>query len=206
MQNVYLIICLFLLFGAAFFLLGIVDGIYRKLKITDIITIKYYLSLLESKKIRILFCIILLGLYFLFFIKKSDRIDTAFFGGDTIEYQSMGVNFAKGYGIHKYGGFLKFEEYKFDKIDSTLLTGFNSAAGKERFLRTPAYPVFLGVIYKIFGVSPKIAKSIQLLMLSIIVAFLPLIGMYFWKHKGYVCGVIAGAIFITYNFSLCKKY
>ena len=39
--------------------------------------------------------------------------DTAYFGGDTLEYQSTAVNFAKGHGIVKIGNIEDFECYEF---------------------------------------------------------------------------------------------
>jgi len=145
-------------------------------------------------------CFILLFFYTSLFFNCEKISDTAFFGGDTWEYQSMAVNFAKGYGL-KFGGILEFDSYKFSpqNVDPHLLelfieTGKNP--GPYHSYRAPGYPFLLGMIYKISGVSPKTAKQVQFMLLIIIAAFLPFIGYYYWNKSGFFCGVLAGGIFL----------
>ena len=89
-------------------------------------------------------------LYFCTFWLLSDITDTAFFGGDTWEYQSIAVNFAEGHGIQKFGGMEPFDTYKFEKQDKLpdYYSSFVADAGQDNFYRTPLYPLFLGIVYK----------------------------------------------------------
>jgi len=148
-------------------------------------------------------CFTLLTFYSFYYFPKFHPDDTARFGGDTWEYQSMAVNWAKGYGL-KFAAIGPFEVYKFTEINSDVsseqkiqfLTNCKEKNCKIDPYRTPGYPLFLGIVYKIFGVSPKIAKIIQLLLPIIIASFLPFIGWYFWKKIGLASGIISGFIFL----------
>lgn len=143
--------------------------------------------------------------YYVVFWQFADLRDTAIFGGDTWEYQSMGVNFAKGHGIQKFGGLEPFHTYKFE-TPSLLPPYYNYfiRAGYQTFYRTPAYPLFLGVVYQLFGVSPRIAKSLQLLMLVIIAASLPFIGNHYWGRSGFIGGLGAGGFYLATNYRLAE--
>jgi len=140
--------------------------------------------------------------YFWIFPLACTFSDAAFFGGDTWEYQSLAVNFAKGHGISKFGQFEEFHEYKFDRHDENLLPAFEAKAYESHiltddFYRTPGYPLFLGIVYKIFGVHPLIAKHIQLLLLIIIASCLPWIGAHFWGRSGFWAGFVAGILYVV---------
>jgi len=56
--------------------------------------------------------------------------DTAFFGGDTWEYQSIAVNFAEGKGF-RFGGLLPFDAYAFDTADPAYFQRFVEAGPLE---------------------------------------------------------------------------
>jgi len=143
--------------------------------------------------------------YYVVFWHVADLRDTAKFGGDTWEYQSMGVNFAKGHGIQRFGGLEPFSTYKFEmpSVPPPYYDYFISG-GHVTFYRTPAYPLFLGVVYKLFGVSPRIVKSLQLLMLVIIAASLPFIGGHYWGRSGFIGGLLAGGLFLAINYRLAE--
>src|ERR1039458_4635785 len=98
---------------------------------------------LENKKNKIVFSVMLICFYFILFSRTPTftNADTATFGGDTWEYQSMGVNFAKGHGIQKWGGLEEFGMYKFDRVDSALVKDFYKDPGTSDFYRKPAYPL-----------------------------------------------------------------
>lgn len=158
-----------------------------------------------SKKHSIVFFAALAVVYYAVLQWRTDKKDSAFFGGDTWEYQSMGVNFAKGHGIQKFGAMEPFDVYKFEKtvpLPATYYRNFISGAGKDDFFRTPAYPLFLGVAYKLFGVSPRAVKIIQLLMLVFIAASLPFLGRHYWGKPGFIGGVPAGLLYLKVNHSL----
>lgn len=157
-----------------------------------------------NTKFWIVFVTILSIIYFIVFSKIAHFTNDAFFGGDTWEYQSMGTNFAYGFGIQKFGGLTKFENYKFDKLDEKIINDFNNRAGENDFYRTPAYPLFLGIVYKIFGVEPIIAKYAQLLLISIVAASLPLAGFRLWRQTGLVSGLVASPVYIITNFEFSK--
>jgi 4-amino-4-deoxy-L-arabinose transferase-like glycosyltransferase len=161
---------------------------------------------LESKKTQFAIGIMLSLLYFTLFLKMphSDLSDTAYYGGDSQDYQAMGVNFAKGHGIQQHGGIEAFGAYKFDSVDSADVKNFYKYYGFNSY-RTPAYPLFLGIVYKIVGISPYKAKLVQLLLLTIIAGFLPLIGYYFWKTKGFFSGLIAGPLYLINYYSTADK-
>jgi 4-amino-4-deoxy-L-arabinose transferase-like glycosyltransferase len=141
------------------------------------------------------------------FIRTSHFTDDAYFGGDIWEYQSMAVNFAKGHGIQKFGELEPFETYKFEKMDPLpeYYSTFKENPGWSDFYRTPVYPLFLGSVYKIFGISPLIAKKIQLILLIIVAASLPWIGKYFWKLSGFVSGLIACPVFLNSNYLFSQQ-
>jgi len=88
--------------------------------------------------------------------------DTAFFVGDTWEYQSIALNFASGEGF-KFGGLLPFEAYHFYSANPEYYDRFmdiGAAGGEPSTFRTPGYPFVLATIYRIFGVSPRTAIRI----------------------------------------------
>lgn len=144
-------------------------------------------------------------LYFQVFSHQADFSDAAYFGGDTWEYQSMAVNFAKGHGIQKFGGLESFETYKFDRQDSAMNAYFFKNKGLFNSYRTPLYSIFLGTIYKVFGISPRIAKQIQLLLIILISISLPWIGFHYWNKAGLVSGWIAGLLNLTANHDLAQQ-
>lgn len=150
----------------------------------------------------VIFSSALIYMYYIVFSQLSNFSDTAYFGGDTWEYQSMAVNFSKGHGLQKFGGLEPFDQYKFDTSDSLLLSEFVKEAGSDNFYRTPIYPFFVGAIYKLVGISPSIVKHIQLLLLIIIASLLPWVGYYFWNKQGFASGLVAGAIFMVKYFDM----
>lgn len=153
-------------------------------------------------------CICLTIVYSFYFLNKIKLDNTAYWSGDTIVYQSIAVNLATGHG-YKYGIIEPFEKYKFGKglfnpkADlKEELTDWGKEGGHDYFFTTPGYILFLGSIYKIFGISPFIAKVIQNIFMITIGSFLPFIGYIFWKRSGLVSGIISGFIYLNHFFSL----
>jgi hypothetical protein len=133
-----------------------------------------------------------------FFIFKSEikPNNTAFFGGDTWEYQSMAVNYYLGFGIQKFGGLATFDQYRFDRLDHTIIDRFNKGAGFDNVYRTPGYPFILGMLYKIVGPHPLLAKYFQLLLLCLIGGTLPLMSMALYNRRGFYIGLFGGVLLL----------
>lgn len=164
---------------------------------------------MKSARGMIVLTAVLAVVYYGTFSRVASFTGYADFGGDIWEYQSMAVNFAKGHGIARFGGIEDFSVYSFETdpavsrvmpapLEHFLKAGKNG--GVEWFFRTPGYYLFLGVIYKIFGVSPLIAEHIQLILLATVAASLPLIGRHYWHKTGFWSGLIASPIAIASNY------
>ncbi|MEO5361308.1 MAG: glycosyltransferase family 39 protein [Nitrospirota bacterium] len=167
---------------------------------------------LRECTVVLLLCVLLtgaysLGSYIYFKTAGIELSDSARFGWDTWEYQSMAVNFAAGHGL-KFGGIEEFSFYKFTQTGDQVfgdagLKGYESflelgsRGGSYNFYRTPGYPAFLGILYKIFGVSPKVARVSQVFLVIVIAAFLPYVGFAYWRLKGFAAGVISGSILMS---------
>jgi len=147
-----------------------------------------------------------LGLWLLFCAIAFNRAkfdDYVHLEGDTWEYQSMAINWARGKSLMTEGAFGDYhKDYKFHpvaeiyqpQLDYMLKKG--KSGGDTKFYRTPGYIIFLGTIYKLFGVSPLIAKQIQLLLITFIAACLPFIGFNYWNQRGFIAGILSGFIFL----------
>ena len=137
------------------------------------------------------------------FFFLSAFTDTAKLARDTWSYQSIAVNFAKGYGFHTTGNICDFNEYKFENdLNQRYLNKFNAFGGFTDVHRNLGYPLFLSMVYYVFGIHPLAAKYIQLAMLVFIAALLPRIGHHYWGKTGYVSGFIAGPFFLAGNYRL----
>ncbi len=153
-------------------------------------------------------------IYFAVFHTQTSFNDYAYLGTDTWVYQSMAVNTARGHGLNRFGGAEPFEDYQFGTLEwNREANGMDEATftdRHDRFMvdgrdgkgalttdRLPMYPLFMGLIYALFGVHPMLVKNAQLLLLCLVGAGLPLLGMLWWKRKGLVAGLIAGAPFVA---------
>ncbi len=151
------------------------------------------------------FGLTLFVIYSALFLTKLKFNNEVPFSGDAWQYQTMAVNFAAGQGLMKMGGIggNYHQVYKFSQavnpVDQPNLDFFVSLGkrgGEYNFFRTPGYIVFLGSIYKLFGVNPEVVKKIQLLMLTFIAAFLPYVGWHYWKKTGVTAGFLAGIVYL----------
>lgn len=117
--------------------------------------------------------------------------------GDEWEYHSLAVNLAYGHGYRSVQ-LEEFEKYKFLMIKGNI----RCESTYKRFIRpseydfdrTPGYPMFLALIYGIFGVHPFIVKIFQTIIMAASYAFMPVIGSYYWGWKGTVTGIISSLI------------
>lgn len=168
-----------------------------------LVNTKKYLQFVNNRLFRLTVSFLLVFVLYFTIGSKLQLSKVAQFGFDQWDYQSLAVNFAKGHGLDKFGCIENFEEYKFGRFDEYYdgrMNDFINAAGHQNFYRTPGYPVYLGLIYKTFGVNPYIANLISLWLLIICTATLPIIGFHFWKEKGFVGGIISS--FFALNFHL----
>lgn len=127
---------------------------------------------------------------------------TAVFAGDTWEFQSVAVNFAKGRGFPKFGQVLPFDEYHFERQDPPppYMARFIEAGregGRDHFYRTPVYPFALGCFYKVFGVNPWAAKAFQALLLALAAAAMVWVGRELWGDVGLVSGALAAPVYCS---------
>jgi len=160
-------------------------------------------------KVKGVFFVLLFALVFclsLFYIKGKygDMIhDHAYFGGDVWQYQSLGVNLLFGHG-YKLGGLEGFKTYKYgvykgqprEEIEGRFRS-FTSGA-RHAFSRSPGYPLFIAGVYKVFGIHPRVVKILQIVMVAITTALMPLIGWYYWNRWGIFSGLVSGLLFNIY--------
>lgn len=121
--------------------------------------------------------------------------------GDTLEYQSIGANLALGVGFPLSGMVRPAAEYAFSRFEQA--EGYYDdflAAGEEggrlNLVRAPGYPLFLGAVYSVFGVRPKVVKRLQLAMVLLIAGTIPLIGRTFWGAPGALAGLLAAPLYV----------
>jgi len=167
------------------------NGLFQKL-----------IELLNRRSYRVCIVVVLLLVNLIYFAKDSKFPKFAQFGFDQWEYQSMAVNFAKGHGINKFGCIENFEEYKFGRFNEYYdgkMDVFVKQAGDNDFYRTPGYPVFLGLIYKIFGINHDVGCKVTLIFIIVLSSLLPLFAYYFWKLKGFLIGILAFFLSIQYH-------
>ena len=155
-------------------------------------------------------CSLLVPLYTAKYFSQHSFSPVAFFGGDTWEYQSMGVNFAYGHGVHRFGGIEPFERYRFshDAENQTYYQTFldyGREGGRLNLYRTPAYPLFVGLVYKLYGVSPQKLKYVQLYLVVLSASFLPYLGFRYGGWSLALGGTIAGYLFAeTWSYELAR--
>ena len=126
---------------------------------------------------------------------------------DERDYQSIGVNYSKGHGVHVQGFVEPFDSYKMDTLSVCKKFWFPTAlklskmfAGRFAFFRNPAYPYLISVTYKIFGVHPALIKNIQFFSLILIISLLPILAYLLWGKKGFLAGFITGLFLVNYDF------
>ena len=149
-----------------------------------------------------IFCFFL-ALIFVSAISSHEFDPKAKFVGDIKSYQSLAVNWAKGHGL-RYGGIEDVEVYQFQRLSEDDYIRFKKNGEREGYLastdffRAPGYPIFLGVVYKIVGVSPLAAKRVQYLLIAISCALLPLIGFHYWRSIGFLSGIVSAVVAFEY--------
>jgi 4-amino-4-deoxy-L-arabinose transferase-like glycosyltransferase len=197
----------FILLGLFFILLNVLHNKFERM--LNILHDKF-----KSQRIKIprvtnkkvfMICIVLLLLYAIIFSMFVNFNDTVEVSGDYTVYQTEAVNFVKG---NKLNGQTLSEKYKYNtsNIDSALYyEGVRNFQNIDIKWVPPAYPVFLSIIYKIFGVSPLIARYFQLLLLLTVASFLPLLLFFLWGKRGFIMGFISGLLFIIKYYNLANE-
>jgi len=152
-------------------------------------------------------CLLFFVLFFIFSFKVnlSNKINVQF-GSDEWDYQTIAVNFACGHGFHVTGSLEKPEVYKFGNVDNGTYEKLELLKGITDIHRPPLYPLFIGLVYKLFGVNPYLIVIFQLLLLCIVAAGLPLLGYFLWQNKGFYSGIISGVIFIIFNYRMADVF
>jgi hypothetical protein len=141
-------------------------------------------------------------LLYLFVAFTGNFKDSVTFSGDEWEYQAIAVNQYYGHGFMVTGRLEETDNYKITLLDSNKMSFWESKSGKA-FHRSPFYPGFLFIFYKLFGVHPLIVKLFQLLLIFIAGWLLIKIMEQVLGQRGFWVGLIAYLIFIvsTYRFA-----
>jgi len=170
--------------------------------------LKKVLQSAESAKNRMLIGSLLFALFFLLHIPRidlSNRIDVLY-GSDEWDYQSIAVNFAKGHGFHLTGSFEKSEVYKFGTVDEGIYEKQELIKGITNIHRPPLYPLFIGAIYKIFGIHPAIIVVLQLIILCFVVAGFAQFAYHLMGKAGFWAGSVAGFLFMFRSYDLANVF
>jgi len=131
-------------------------------------------------------------------VQKMDDLVHIELNVDQIDYQTISVNFAQK-NKHNINGILdssinyklNFDKNKSPVRNSEARNKLHYLSGIQCLHRFPAYPYFVGTIYKIFDNSPLYIKYFQLFLLIASLSFLPLIGYEIWNLKGLWAGLIS---------------
>lgn len=133
-------------------------------------------------------------------IIKGDYDKMVDFTGDEWEYQSIGVNSYFGYDFLTTGRIKEIEAYKFKNLDNAKIQFWERFSGQKAYYRSPFYPFFVSIIYKLCGINPVIVKYIQLLLILSSGLLLILIGRLAWGEKGFYIGYVSFILFVILNY------
>jgi len=132
--------------------------------------------------------------------------DCAHLSGDTPDYQTIAVNLGNGYGYA--AGFApgttaadyKFAIYPHERKSKNvieIMDLYNKGLEYD-FTRCPGYPVFLCLVYKLFGIHPNIAQYLQVAMIGFAISLLPWFGWRYWGKIGILSGILASYLANNY--------
>ncbi len=132
-------------------------------------------------------------------LKKASRLsDEASFFWDESDYHSLAANYAMGHGM-RTGALEPIENYRYTLDDQASAESFIASGahgGDPLLIRTRGYPFFLGLIYRVAGVHPRIGKLAQLALVVLVGAGLPWLGFCLWRGAGILPGAWAGLYYI----------
>ena len=153
----------------------------------------------------ILICLLLFLVYITIFLSFVRYENTVKIQGDSFGYQFRGVNYALKAETGNGDLFLKYMLSK-ETIDKR--TGYEYALQRGPYpdiACPPVYPMFLGIVYRIFGVSPAIARYSQLIMLLLVASFFPYLGFLIRQKTGFCIGLLSGLIFILIHYKMAEE-
>jgi hypothetical protein len=189
-----------------FFLLAFVFVVYFFYGDKFRFLINKLLPLVEKK--ILLICFVLFVIYVAVFSCISKLDNKIEITKDYHVYQILAVNLINGPNLNSQ---TIFEKYQFDNAANDSIQ-YKFAIHDCEYSYSdlsawvpPVYPMFLAAIYKIFGVSPFIARYIQLLLLLIVAAFIPLLIYNYFKMPGFILGIFAGLIFIINIYPIANE-
>lgn len=129
-------------------------------------------------------------------LKFTDSSD----GTDVWQYQTVAVNLAV-YGKHPVMGFLGDESvYALDELPTSAIEGYIKCRftenGPVTYLeKPPAYPLLLGMVYKLFNPDLHIAYYLNLFLFGGILLVMMFIGSSLNKKHGFLMGLLAAVIY-----------
>ena len=103
-----------------------------------------------------------------------------------------------GHGM-RAGALEPMENYYYamdDPACAELFIARGAHGGDPLLDRTRGYPFFLGLIYRVAGVHPRVGKLVQLALVILLGAGLPGLGFYLWRGAGILPGMWAGLYYI----------
>ncbi len=139
-------------------------------------------------------------------LKTASRLtDEASYFWDERDYHALAANYAMGHGM-RMGAFEPIENYRYSPNEQAAeaFIACGARGGDPLLVRTRGYPFFLGLIYRVAGVHPRVGKLAQLALVILVGTGLPWLGFYLWRGAGILPGVWAGLYYIG-KYSLREK-
>jgi 4-amino-4-deoxy-L-arabinose transferase-like glycosyltransferase len=147
--------------------------------------------------------IIVTLLLFLALAFRGGFHNTVIFAGDEWEYQVIAVNHYYGHGFLTTGKIEETGKYRFSQLSTDKLKFWENKSGKA-YYRSPFYPAFLILCYKIFGVNPLAVKLLQLVLVFMAGLLLIRVGEQLYGNKGFIIGSVSYLFFIFINYRFAE--
>ncbi len=132
-------------------------------------------------------------------LKTASRFaDEAGFFFDENDYHGLAANYAMGHGM-RTGAIEPIENYRYvhnDQAAAARVIACGAHGGDPALGRTRGYPFFLGLIYRVAGVHPRVGRLAQLVLVILVGAGLPWLGLNLWGGAGILPGAWAGLYYI----------
>lgn len=145
---------------------------------------------------------------FLFFYSSSEYDKKIKYEGDTIDYQTIAVNFTLGHGFMQEGYYEHLSRYNFDisTLDDIPTEEYSRIIKTRNFLRNPVYPLFLSSIYFISGgVNPYFVRVTQLFLLVLSSSLLIVVFKLIKSNIPIVKGIISSWLFLILTYSSAEE-
>jgi len=118
---------------------------------------------------------------------------------DVLDYHFLATNFAFTDRFPVTGYLMDTSVYKikYDRdISSIYLEMFRQNGPVTSFMRPPLVPLIVGCMYKVFGYKYYFNLRLNILLLSLVVALMPVVGFFNWGRPGYWSGVVGAFLFL----------